>query len=157
MTIKSIRYYSSWARHNKSTGKSSIKEIPVEEAKAVLEIDAQMKKFGLLQKSTKKCPECDNHFRLVVVDNVEIDVCNFCMGCWFESDELKEIVETNKDVPSDNLKSRSSRYSCPQCEVDMTEHVYKNPDNLLVDKCSNCNGVYLEKGELKRVFKTIED
>ena len=41
----------------------------------------------------------------------------------------------------------------------MTEYVFINPHNLLVDHCGSCHGIYLEVGELERAVELsrIED
>jgi Zn-finger nucleic acid-binding protein len=131
------------------------KIVPKEELEQIVEINKQLENISALKKSTTRCPECKKPFHLVMVGEVEIDVCQLCKSYWFDEGELKEVVEAEKDIPSDNLTSRASRYACPKCELQMIEHVYKKPDNLLVDRCPACRCVYLEKNELERSIRSL--
>ncbi len=105
--------------------------------------------------SAKKCPECRRPFTIVNVEDVEIDCCRFCRGMWFDPGELRFFSDQSKEIPSDHLACRESRYHCPVCGARMTEFVFVNPNNLLVDRCPNGHGVYLEDRELERVFQIV--
>jgi len=98
------------------------------------------------------CPECHHTMSLLYIGDIEIDYCTHCEGTWFDPGELKAFTGKEKDVPSDNLKSRTSRYRCPDCNTRMNEFVFQNPHNLLVDQCPFGHGVYLEKDELERAL-----
>jgi Zn-finger nucleic acid-binding protein len=102
--------------------------------------------------SSKSCPECNSKFSLVELSEIEIDCCLKCNSFWFDSGELMEFHGLESDAPSDNLKSRKSKYSCPVCTQEMREVVFKAPHNLLVDQCTE-HGVYLENKELHRVVE----
>lgn len=104
--------------------------------------------------SEKVCPECGKFFSVINAGSLELDCCRFCKSYWFDMSELAAITGTKQDIPSRNLASRSSKYSCPVCSEDMTEYLYLKPNNLLVDACSD-HGVYLESGELKRAFDAV--
>lgn len=103
-------------------------------------------------KSQICCPECGRRCIVVVVDGVEIDCCLRCKGYWFEPGELKDLSREARDIPGDNLQHRRSKYKCPVCGRKMAEHVFRRHHNLLVDRCPDHHGVYLESGELERVF-----
>jgi len=105
--------------------------------------------------SQRNCPECSEKMSLVYVGEIEIDCCMSCSGVWFDPGELKDLTGEDKDVPSDNLKFRPSKYTCPDCSTRMNEFVFKQPSNLLVDRCPFGHGVYLEKGELERAIDTV--
>ena len=89
---------------------------------------------------------------LLFIKEVEIDYCLCCSSIWFDPGELKAFTGLDKDVPSDQLKSRQSKYNCPECDRKMNELVFLRPYNLLVDRCPFGHGVYLEKGELERAL-----
>ena len=107
--------------------------------------------------SERICPECKRNFRLIKLDDIFVDGCRFCKSLWFDAGELKSITGLLKDVPSDNLRNRDSKYECPICYTRMKEYIFKEPHNLLVDRCSFDHGVYLESGELVRVFTSINE
>ena len=72
---------------------------------------------------------------------------------WFDSGELKTITGSKRDVPASNLAFRKSKYNCPVCNITMHEYMYMERTNLLVDRCYEGHGVYLESGELKRALE----
>jgi len=105
--------------------------------------------------SKRKCPECGRPFALVNIDGMEIDCCRFCRSIWFDPGELQHFSKTDKEIPSDDKTNRRSKYDCPVCGTRMTEYVFFNPHNLLVDRCPNGHGVYLEDRELERVLELV--
>lgn len=115
------------------------------------EIDQQLH-VNRIDKTDKPCPECQQHMSRVTMKDTEIDYCLLCKGCWFDPGELKVFSGLSSDHPAEDLKSRASRFPCPVCGEDMREHVFIRSDNLLVDRCPNGHGIYLENGEFERVL-----
>jgi len=109
-----------------------------------------------MPESNRTCPECQKRMSLITIGEVEVDYCISCSGVWFDPGELKDLTGEDKDVPSDNLKFRPSKYTCPDCNTRMNEFVFKQPSNLLVDRCPFGHGVYLEKGEFERALDAGE-
>ena len=105
--------------------------------------------------SEKNCPECSRPFTIVTVQGMDIDCCHFCRSIWFHPGELQLFSHQSKEIPSDNLTHRDSRYLCPVCQTRMIEFVFVNPHTLLVDRCPDGHGVYLEDHELERVFELV--
>ena len=103
--------------------------------------------------SGKPCPECQCNTILVHLQDIEIDYCKHCRGCWFDPGELHFIIGLERDIPAEHMGDRASRYHCPVCGEEMHEQVFLQPYNLLVDRCPAGHGVYLEQGELERVFE----
>ena len=125
-----------------------------DERETLASIDRQLGDDHAVE-SEKSCPECHRPFRVVTIKRVEIDCCRFCRSIWFDPGELQVFSGEEKEIPSDHLKSRKSRYNCPVCRAEMTEYVFVNPCTLLVDRCPNGHGVYLEDRELERVFEIV--
>lgn len=105
------------------------------------------------RESKRKCPECRRPFRIVRVGRIELDCCRYCRSIWFDPIELRFFSRQSKDIPSDHLTSRVSKYRCPDCDAQLVEYVFMNPNTLLVDRCPKNHGVYLEDRELERVFE----
>ena len=116
---------------------------------------AEQLSSGELSDSTRKCPECQRPFALANVADMELDCCRFCRGIWFDPGELQAFSGESREIPSDDKTSRPSRFRCPDCQTQMVEYVFVNPHSLLVDRCPNGHGVYLEDRELERVFEII--
>lgn len=113
-----------------------------------------IKEMRMKQKkvSTKTCPECSRFMRVISLEGINIDACPKCNSLWFDENELCEFTQHSSDVPGTGLRSRDSNYECPVCHVQMQEYEYSSHSSLLVDKCRNCNGVYLESGEFRRTL-----
>ena len=41
--------------------------------------------------SALRCPKCDGTLEGVIVEGVEIDVCNTCGGAWLDAGELEQL------------------------------------------------------------------
>jgi Zn-finger nucleic acid-binding protein len=149
----------SWHNNNKAQHKERLQKIKKKYSKRFndeeVEILKNIKK-KISDKNSKisciKCPECGNEFRLIYINEIELDVCVRCVSFWFDNGELKKFSGLASDIPSRELTSRKSKYKCPICKVDMVEHVFTKPHNLLVDHCKE-HGVYLENKELDRVIE----
>jgi len=102
-----------------------------------------------IPKSDRACPECGNPFVLIDVSGVTIDTCLECGSFWFDEGELKVLTKKTQDIPGEELPQEESKYQCPICHTMMKQHRFQTGFELLVDKCTDNHGVYLEKGELK--------
>ncbi len=125
-----------------------------EQQEYILEL---FKQFKLQQKmkSDKQCPECKRNFIIIKLLDQEIECCLYCKSYWFDEGELAAITNFTTDIPSQNLRHRESKFNCSICQTTMNEYMFLQPHNVLVDRCPNGHGVYLEKGELQRVFEII--
>lgn len=123
---------------------------------AVEEISAQLVNRQYKVSSTK-CPQCHRYFLSIIFDGQELHFCEHCNGYWFDTGQLKHFTNLFEDVPGGHLKSRESRYSCPTCGARMKECAFLNRGNLLVDKCPDGHGVYLESGEFNRALNLSAD
>jgi len=113
-------------------------------------------KVGNLPESEKICPECGRKFSLISVADLQLECCVFCKSLWFDQGELKSLTNLIRDIPADHLAHRKSRLNCPVCQIRMREYLFLSKQNLLVDKCPDEHGIYLESNELKRIFELIK-
>ncbi len=111
---------------------------------------------GSLKQGQIDCPKCLHRCCVALIKDVEVDICPRCRSIWFDKNELSTYLLARKDVPGDIYHSRLSKYSCPHCIKPMREFCFINPHNLLVDKCEQCEGVFLEEGELDRAVRLNE-
>jgi len=42
--------------------------------------------------STLLCPDCHMAMNITFVDNIEIDICNQCLGVWFDKTEVQAVI-----------------------------------------------------------------
>lgn len=62
-----------------------------------------------------------------------------------EEEKLKKVAEEERKTLRELHYMR-----CPKCGMDLSEVEYKG---IRVDKCSQCNGVWLDAGELEAVSR----
>jgi len=105
--------------------------------------------------SSRRCPECKRLMGAADFNGLEIDCCYLCQGVWFDAGELKSLTHQPDDVIKNQMLTRPSGRACPVCQEQMTERVFLPPHNLLIDECDTGHGVYLQEGELRRVFDLI--
>lgn len=103
--------------------------------------------------SSKKCPECQNNFHVLIINSVEIDCCKTCESLWFDPKELRMVMNDPNDITNEFLHAGKSKYKCPVCNSKMRKRSFLFPERLVVDICPEEHGVYFEKGELEQVFK----
>lgn len=114
-----------------------------------------------------KCPACDTRLTEMVVDDVAVDVCQGgCGGIWFNNWELKKLDEPHEhlgeqlldiDVAPNIKVDRSKRRQCPKCAgVTMMRHFFSVKQEVEVDECAACAGIWLDAGELKRISRQLQ-
>ena len=111
-----------------------------------------------------KCPACENILSPLIAGKLTVDVCQGgCGGIWFDNFELAKVddpqefegevlatVEPNESLFIDYTRRRN----CPKCDqVVMMRHYFSEQRHVLLDTCPNCNGIWLDAGELIRIRK----
>jgi Zn-finger nucleic acid-binding protein len=114
-----------------------------------------------------KCPDCHTeNLKKQVFYQTEVDYCPRCLGVWFEEDELRQAKdEKDRDLnwldidlwkDEKTFKISKSRKVCPLCSVPLYEVNYGD-SKIKVDVCNVCHGVWLERGEFKKVIKYLKE
>jgi Zn-finger nucleic acid-binding protein len=99
-----------------------------------------------------ECPRCWVELKEkeeeVFGPDIRIDICPKCNGIWLDSGELKKMIKDRevsdyltKDI---GLKSRSPLI-CPRCRSLMD---LERAEDVEVDVCLHCKGVWLDADEL---------
>lgn len=103
------------------------------------------------------CPKCPAELGPMVLDNVRWEFCVGCRGLWFEEEEVNFLSELTNDFPnpaSARSKGKSTPYACPRCQGNLEEVLFAPPHRVVLALCRSCHGVWLDKGELKKVEET---
>jgi hypothetical protein len=104
---------------------------------------------------TMKCPVCDVEMVSEEVEipgpNVVIDYCPDCRGIWLDEGELNKLLHSK--APERVIKGspgikRWGKEVCPRCKGAMQ---IKFVHDIEVDECTECSGIWLDRGELKRL------
>ncbi|MEN3015383.1 MAG: zf-TFIIB domain-containing protein [bacterium] len=118
------------------------------------------------------CPRCKSLGQEVplqqsMLSNIEINVCQTCGGIWFETKELgmatavdkKEIEQLTQTLSQakDIEKSQDMEMQCPKCSTNMFKYRYMYTSDIYIDSCEQCEGIWVDKGELLRIVNYLEE
>lgn len=102
------------------------------------------------------CPKCDIELSLYNRDGFKISYCKSCKAMWIKFAALEKIGEMlDLKMPLINpaemeaIRVKEEARTCPECARTM-DKVYFN--GIVVDKCSDCNGIMFDNGELSKYF-----
>lgn len=112
------------------------------------------------------CPICKKSLQKSIFHSIELDYCPFCLGLWFEQDELRQ-AKDDKDKSLDWLdidlwreetkfKISKNKKICPSCSVPFYEINYADSD-ISVDICNVCQGIWLDRGEFKKIIDYLKE
>jgi len=118
-------------------------------------------------KTVMKCPiHKDKDLKTAIFYNTEIDYCPQGLGVWFEKGEFriaKDGKQKNLDWLDVDLWKEKTKFQiseeekqCPACEVPMYELSYNDSD-IKVDICNVCEGVWLDRGEFKKIIGYLRE
>ncbi len=105
------------------------------------------------------CPKCSSEALVETpsLGNIPLDVCPGCSGIWFDKGELEALLKQSQGggpADFDLVNSKPGSLACPRCKNKMSRGGLVNP-LLLVDKCEDCGGVWLDHNELGLVKKLL--
>ncbi|MBW1878780.1 MAG: zf-TFIIB domain-containing protein [Deltaproteobacteria bacterium] len=101
----------------------------------------------------------------IVEGEVEVDICPACAGVWLEPGELQAIEEAHAeqveripprhDAMTAALEAARGKSvplgNCPVCGKTMVREEYGLASLVMVDRCEEGHGVWLDKGELESI------
>ena len=102
------------------------------------------------------CPACGKKMQKVYMDeqNLYLDVClNGCGGIYFDNREFKKFDELHEDITPlieaykgktfQKVDSFATR-ECPVCGMEMVKHYSSVKQEVQVDDCYSCGGIFLD-------------
>ena len=112
-----------------------------------------------------KCPACYNTLEEIKAGDILVDICsNGCGGIWFDQFELKKFDEPHEFADENILLSKGKGVavvhedgqgarSCPKCyeTAFLIRRAYSVKEQIEVDQCSKCSGIWLDVGELNHI------
>jgi len=114
-----------------------------------------------------ECPKCHKPLETVAIGHVRVERCTQCAGTWYDKGQLRVLKDKEsrgdycwidfdlwKDIG--NFRARSQqRYSCPRDGLPMTT-VHYGDTSIAADICSECKGIWLDKGEYDEIVRYLE-
>jgi len=112
-----------------------------------------------------KCPECDSALKQKTYHEIVVDACPACRGIWFDRSELVEFIhlflEDHQDLPNSTIQLGKTITSidrldepcrcCPRCGQPLKKVNYAYDSNIIVDKCLVCDGIWVDRPEVKQL------
>jgi len=111
----------------------------------------------------RNCPQCQGHpMQPVKFGDVELDVCPECRGVWFDQGEEIEMAHQSlgedprvRELASElGERVRVTTMRCPCCEEPLVCYRFPQHEDLEVEICELCGGLWLEHGEVAHVQRS---
>jgi len=105
------------------------------------------------------CSSCNTPLSSGMLDEYQVNYCEKCRGLLVSRRDFAELVRKRRawaqrqsvtPEPADVGELRR-KISCPKCGSRMTTDWYYGPGNVVMDRCSSCDLVWLDYGELRRI------
>jgi len=111
------------------------------------------------------CPVCKYDMIVVEYQNIELDYCNSCKGVWFDSRELKLLLESqgleetkaflDGILNSQEAASSEKKRNCPVCGHKMKKTAIGGQPETLIDICRDKHGLWFDGGEVTQLIRRL--
>lgn len=109
------------------------------------------------------CKRCDTDMQTVFYEGVAIQLCMDCKGIFLTRKKLEIIensceIEISEDTPIPRNGPEVRRH-CPNCNILMKKVKHGSIRATVVDYCDDCNGIWLDKGEIASIqlgYETVQ-
>jgi Zn-finger nucleic acid-binding protein len=118
-----------------------------------------------------RCPHCDTTLSTIDYEGVAIETCNSCGGEWLDDKELGHIVRIREEIfsaeerraiegatkiPGIPMADVEREIVCPTCSATTVPINYGGNTGVIIDRCPECRGIWLDGGELEKIQMLIE-
>jgi len=118
-----------------------------------------------------QCPNCRSPLKQVDYEGILIEVCESCEGQFLDDGELRNITrarERKYDAESRHALAKASKIqgvvlskvdrklSCPKCGGTTKAVNYGGDSGIIIDRCEQCRGIWLDGGELAKIEMLVE-
>jgi PAT family beta-lactamase induction signal transducer AmpG len=120
---------------------------------------------GLFWSGAMRCPKCRSDMETVLIDDIEVDRCEYCHGLWFDDGELQALnnpfaasVLDTGDVKAGREYNFMDDYRCPRCGDEMARKSDPQQPHIWYEQCTACAGTFFDAGEFKDLARhTLSD
>ena len=118
-----------------------------------------------------QCPKCHQPLTGIDYQGVHIETCPACGGDWLDSGELGSIVKARQQrfskeeavavaqaakITGTKITMLDRHLTCPKCGGATHPVNYGDDTGLIIDECANCNGMWLERGEIDKIEELVQ-
>jgi Zn-finger nucleic acid-binding protein len=107
------------------------------------------------------CPRCNGPLTAGEAYGRTIPTCAQCGGRWLDPSDLRAILD-EAPLPAASPAPRApidltaaEGLSCPICATSMEPFNYAGDSGVILDRCHNCGGLWLDPGELEAVLTAV--
>jgi Zn-finger nucleic acid-binding protein len=108
-----------------------------------------------------RCPRCKTKTTRVAYEGANVRMCGQCGGCWVTPIALTAIANRRDTAFTEAVKERFLQLAeesdsaetllCISCATYMVKEHYKDWDDIVIDRCEKCGGIWLDPGELEKI------
>ncbi|MFC1764004.1 zf-TFIIB domain-containing protein [Planctomycetota bacterium] len=112
------------------------------------------------------CPACGHELTPQKVESITLHVCDGgCGGMWFNWTELEAFdnalepttIPLNIRRDESRIRNQALQYDCPHCTNLVMAHRFIHViDDILVDECPSCGGIWLSADEFEELRTQID-
>jgi len=105
-----------------------------------------------------QCPVCKKPMIILEFQDIELDYCTRCHGCWLDRGELEFLLASDTqllDLEHIRQSEKGDR-KCPRCRKRMRVQLFPGT-SVEIDACPSDGGIWLDGGELQSIAKSQSD
>ena len=104
------------------------------------------------------CPVCKKAMIILEYNQVEMDYCPYCAGCWLDQGELELLLDlSSQELDLSTLTSAPrGKKRCPCCRKKLLRENFPFTE-VEVDICPRDGGIWLDAGELLSIAESRQD
>ncbi len=114
-----------------------------------------------------ECLNCNETMLTINYEGTEIDRCPKCKGTWLDKGEITRIIDTRENIFSwedkfitiqnAGVDESKETYHCPICSKSLERFEYSVNSGVIIDRCPDHHGLWLDGQELERIQITMEE
>lgn len=99
-----------------------------------------------------RCPRCQHALDTVDDDvGTTVDFCPGCGGIFFDEGELQAFYGLSEEPAQPPGDLGNIAMLCPRCDARMVEWDHGDGEPLVIDHCTSCRGLWVDRGEGARL------
>ena len=103
-----------------------------------------------------QCPNCSGQLTATLYEFEDVHLCSSCNGILLDEQKLGEIESKRERLLSrEKIHAVARHYdgsrTCPNCSLNMEKAKYGKYYPKTIDKCPQCNNIWLDEGELEDI------
>jgi hypothetical protein len=118
-----------------------------------------------------QCPNCNSTLKQIDYEGILIETCESCEGEFLDDQELRNITRARErkydeqtrhalakatKIQGVALSKVDRKLTCPKCAGKMNPVNYGGDSGIIIDRCEQCKGIWLDGGELEKIEMLVE-